>query len=691
MFNIVSTTSVPSDVLKTGDHFRFDASREDTQRFDSGIEIRAIDVNDTLLREENRGEDSYINASGSLDVTIVRNEGPMDTTLLIESNLMSLTGSQRSGYDYLFDSGPDNQSRDDTYTDDLSGQSFHDRDQFDTTSNATYAIITPELTDDIYYLNFGRNFFGIELSGLPETAPLIYRDVWQEFRNYIINGVAMNLSVTVIKVGYSVSYDNNATILLPFGSAGEIEFNANISLSFDMDTELVYDTISSHLLEIHESTSMFFGLEFGNDLIDLSASEAPSGLMFSTNHESGPGNVSVYGNLTTWLNNNNSNVLVESNAFYGRMRAVSEGTNRLEEGDVLVYAMEGNSSSDIFIDVKVGSDFESRISQQVNIEQQGRFEIDVFRHSPGHFEAVNRLKGTTTGTFSSSEFERQGTSIIRDNSTTGSFLDMFFDVSLFDSNSSAQFEIIPGFDDNLRIGGDGDDCDNGDCGLDLMLPQFMPKTRENQGIFFPDEVVVINGFAYWLEADWHNAVYALDQAYTMNITLGGDNPDEEPLVILADVVVKARGNVSLYYDVRTGVLVAFEEEMRLQVTVTALQDIDFGEPGFPQIEVLNFTLNLVQESRFFILLSDHPNEYLVAQDPADIPTRPIEVTTTAFTSTDVSTSTDATTTSTVEETTSEQTSDTSEEETAAPGLPLPIVPILAAILVPVVIRLRRRS
>lgn len=692
MFNTVTITSVPNDSLKTGDNFSFDTNREESRQFDSAIEIRSLDLNDTLLREQRNGEDFYINASGSLDLSIVRNsEGP-DTTLLIESELMTLAGSALSGYDFVNDTNPDpstNDSHDDVYSEDLSGQNFHERDQFNTMSNATYAIITPELTDDIVDVHFG-NPFGIQLNDLPQNASLVYRDVWQETRLYTINLIEYNLSVTVVQVGYSLNFDANTSIWLPFGPTGDVQFQANVSINYDVDSEFVYDSATGMLLEIHESRYSFFGLEYGSDFIKLGDPEEPPQLMFAQ-EEGGPTNASVYGDITMWNSDNDSNVISESNAFYGRVRAVSEGTNRLEEGDVLVYTLEGDSFFDVFVDVKVGSEYEARTSQNVNIEQRGTFEIDVFRHSPGYFEAVNRLMGTITATFSGSEYEREGTNVTQDTFWSESFFDMFFDVSLFDSNSSAQFEIMPGFDQNLAIDGDDDDCDNGDCGLNLMLPEFIPKTGERRGTFFPDEVVVINGFAYWLEVDWHNAVYVLDETYTMNLTLGGDNPDEEPLVVLADVVVKARGNVSLYYDVRTGVLVAFEEETRLHVTVTSLQDIDFGEPGFPQIEVFNFTLNLVQESRFFILLSDHPNEYLVAQDPADIPTRPIDVTTTAFTSTDVSTSTDDTTTSTVETTTSEQTSDTSEQETAAPGLPLPIVPILAAILVPVVIRLRRRS
>ncbi|MHA2278298.1 MAG: hypothetical protein ACXAC2_21165, partial [Candidatus Kariarchaeaceae archaeon] len=527
-------------------------------------------------------------------------------------------------------------------------------------ANSTYSIVFEEFVTRETRIDMPTQFIGEGAPRAPETAPMDSLSIRTTIMDWMINGALHSaINTIIVSAAFSLVWEAQSTTSFPIGNTDPVDFTVNQTLIYQSDVDYYYDDDNGAFLGQNSSTTASYEAFEWNDSFQISfEGTVQPGLLAS--------NQTIYVDFDSynemWVN--------FSTEGYGNSRLPSTGDNRLETGQSLFYRLETDGRYDSFFDLSITSSQGTNSrneDSEVSSEGRGTMEMRIWRHDPGFVEAAIIMK---------QDVNRNESRDVTDSDPNwpgehyaDSFFDVFVDIDLFSSPSSAVHEVEAELDDmkSLDLGDDDrDDCrDCDDGGFNIPVPRDMLLTNQSTEIFIPEPdvpgepVIVINDFDYIVEVEALRGDYGSHWEDLVEIRLG-DGP--EALFVNATVIVDGWARQGFYWDTTTGVLLAIEEESRADIFIDFNGQVFDSQSG--EMVTVNIHGETHFESKFFMLLETHPNEYLEVQ--TDFPT--------TKTSTSASSST-----TTSEPTTVSSSSSKDEDDAAGLPIPIPIVPVFLAL------------
>lgn len=681
MFSPISTSEgqVADEVIKTGDTFDYKLNSSSWEDQWSDFDIYNVSNPSQSFRYEEDMRTFDGTGSGDMNMFAIRTGSQEDTILLIESQqtVTSKGGGERILWDAGMNQGQggwDNMTEapwTDTHYED------HD-DQFETWSNGTYSIIPPEMDESEIEVPFHMELpFDDSNQGPPPLslsqsdqgpplAQLTSRYLTQWDDTYNINGATRNLAVTSVTSEFEFIHTDTYFVDVPLGDNPDdpntlrVKYNVTLDFYYYAYFEFVFDDATGLLVEIFQDEYVdSFVTMFNNSFAMPMGGPGPQPNQAPQQITAGS-----EGNYYTMWSHAQDMVLTDALSHYGNTRPQSEGTNRIQEGDQVMFSVDSHSEDSMNFEVKVGTDMHHEVrSNEGTSDSTGTFSVNVYRHKPNQFWAYNLEVGTQTGSWSE-DYARYdyGSNNWMNDTKSETKTGGVYRFDAWDSISNASYEIEPfvsdymslHFDDDENGDGDkGDDCN----GFDIPIPDEMPFVKlESETIY---EHYDINTRDYYLEAELIRAIYKLESTSTFDLRLGDCN-DPNPLIVTTNLVVVAKGSEEWVYDrwENEGVLLEYYQELSIEVSYNF--DGTGMATGGPVDVYVDGEMHAYMDNS--IVIDNYPNGYNATQTTT--PTPPVTNTT------DTNTTTSSTT--------PKDSDDTSSD---GPALPVQVLPFAIGLLV----------
>ena len=681
----VAAQPAPNTMIHTGDHFTFSEVSTNIQNNTRFFTMYNKTNPSQLMHGDDELSYDYTYATGQSDVGFVRQDAnlptlaPMDTWVSIKSDLTSQLGSYHIDYQNSTNGPTWSNVGNNTYPTD--GQHQGNDQSIGMSSNATYAVIFPEMTqtqlnitDQMGGDNPFQNFAGFN--------GLISRTQYQETtgtRNFNINGNSWTLNIKTISIVFYGFWSQSGWQYVPFGPQGDPNTpTANVStyntLEFMYSLNYTYDTGNTLLLENSQDSSVVVHMTFPSQNVTLSSPN--QGDLF---------NATIQQDAVGMYSDDHVSTVSSTDSFYGNNRPTSTAdVLRLHDGDFLKYNWDQGSNSNLDWSYKVQNStgiFNSQdVSKYTSDETKGDLTIDVFRHNANMFDAVLALQGTGDYSYyrSGSRSDNQGTYYDQNQDYQQHVPNALY-FGLIQLGSDSSHDVTPFFENQMNLDFKILDCNNGngDC-LNLNFQRDVAKSGNvNITDYYinlvqeqPGDYPVINGNTYY-----EFNVTEQTQLYSMTYSGYTDIPvfyGPNQLSVNVPITVQADAKQSFYYDRDTGALVAQDQEVHGSITInySGSQTLQTDQ-GYSYLVDVNINVNAHSDSYQSMLLNTHPYFYNTQPTMPTVSTPP-------------SSSSSSTTTTSSEP--------QSSESTGGAGLPLPtpVLPIVFGLFSMVVIVRKRK-
>lgn len=714
---VTTQTSTANTNFATGDNFHFNTTETRNDNWSNKI-VLANDTNPTqLYRYDERYEGNDETITGDLNLFLIKpdsnlpaftnEDGAYDHIVIVDWEGETVDPSTRTSWDKIYDAGgecPTGWCNSTVRVEDTTGRHHSSRDNNNDdeegddnrwqplVSNATYLVLMSEMTDNT--VGFG----GLEgwnqqfdMGSFDNNLQLISREVTDvPGRSYYVNDATRSIDTRMVRSTFGTAHSQTFPGSMYFGDShdpqndpdGWLAVDATVDITANYVYTYYFDTTTGMIVEIGEDSSYNIDLNY---FIASTPNMHPGG---------GPSTYSL--DYTFSMNSVGSSLqtIDEASSFYGKTRALSSDPNRITTGMKFVYDSESDNGFTFDTTTKVGNNthgYEEQDSRNADSQGRGTITFDVYRHRPGAFETVMAMEGVSNGTYNWSGTRTEQGIPYSDSMTHIQPPRNYLDYDYMEFDSSDAEEIMHFFDENKHFEDDFlyDDDDDFRLNYDRELAKEGVVNHTIWHVDFDaDELVTINGFDHtWFDVEMYGQRY--EQVYDQFVQIPISRDDDGEAWITVKLTGKAKAEQNFYYDQATGVLVAMEERVsaELKLEGSGLINATFRFEGQPEIvnEVnADFKADIRYEERFFILLAEHPVEYKSAEavDPVD------HITDTPITST--SSETSSTTTTDTTDTTDTTSSSSSEDGGADLPLPVPIVPVIAALGI-IVIYVRKRN
>ncbi|OLS23062.1 MAG: hypothetical protein HeimC2_28020 [Candidatus Heimdallarchaeota archaeon LC_2] len=698
--------------FETGDYFYFNS----TETRDDNWLNRIVLANDTNSDQLYRFEENYNMGheitKGDLDLFLIKSgvnlppftspEGDFDHLMIVdwEGMTVDLPGdrSTRSGGDKFFDAGGDGLWHNNTYPVEYTAGRYYSSDDDNNgddndgddnvqpiVSNATYLILMSEMLDDTMYfdeLDWFRS--DMDLGTFNPEIPVTSRSVNDEAGTRVyVNGAELFLNTKHLQSSFATVHTETFKTQINFGGPNDpnaqwIDVNATVDITVNYDFEYRFDQANGMLLEIIENKNYSINLLYTNS----SLANTPGG---------GPTTMSLEFAQSIDGSSSNHMTINEASSFYGNTRPVSSGVNRIEEGHLLVYDQDVENSFSFDTTMSGGNElttgFDRTESRWGDTYAYGTASFDVYRHQPGSFDTVMVMEGIREGEWGYHSFgtDRGFNFDFSDSVTLPPEAYLDFDYMSFLSTASEEIQHF--FDPNMNFNDDflyDDDDNERDNGWRLNYDREVPMSGVvNHTVTHMDipigETLWINGYEHtWFELEVFEQKY--ETTYNQAVEIPVERNEDGEVWMTVQLTGTAKGQQTFYYDADTGVLLAMEQRIRVDLTLegTEVVDITVEVPEQPPTTIqmsVDFYADITIEEGFNLFLSEHPVEYLTAEAADPVDHSIVDTTTTP-----------PGTTTTPADTTSD---DTTEESSDLP-LPVPIIPVLSGLgIITILIRKRK--
>lgn len=626
---VTAVTPPPNANFETGDYFYFTSDGYNSNSFfNKGVLTDGADPN-VMYRYNEWYNQNDETTEGVLEIFIIKpgvnlpefthpKIGAFDHLFLIDWEGMTVVPSTNSGYSNNFPDMDDLPNwENDTFSWDTSGRYYGSEDKDENAqpgiSNSTYLMLFSEMTENSRDI---ENYFPPEMSmsSFDWLAPLTSRSMISiPSVDYSINGQINTLDTILVQSKFLAQFTETFPSKMPFGP-DQVPIDVTTTFTIDAFYEYNYtfDASTGGLLEISEIEDVFVNVVNSNT---------------SYYQPDGP-HIAVDTQMSINSYRSSYSIIAEASSFYGNTRPISSGTNRIETGDLLVYDVESDREWSMDRDVVAGNPdllgWESYDSSWGDHYSYGEMNFDVYRHTPGFFDAVMFSESQAEGSWG---YDKSGTRFgqYHQEADISSFgPETYLDYDYMSFQSTDDEEIVHWFepdmwfnDDFLYDEGDGD-------GWRLNYNRQLPMVGVvNDTTWHVDtevgESVWINDFEHtWFNVQQYSQKYGTSYNQQVEIPLFRDENGEAWITVT--LTGEARGEQSFFYDNQTGVLVRMEERMEVDLFLIGTGTFQYWD-DFDIEHTLTATFDAVISIRekFSIMLSEHPHEYLTAEaaDPVD--------------------------------------------------------------------------
>ncbi|MDH5402559.1 MAG: hypothetical protein OEY49_08720, partial [Candidatus Heimdallarchaeota archaeon] len=535
----LNVTANATTTLETGDTFRYSSQFVENWSEDYTFNIKNV-TGGNLLRYEGQQHSNDLNANGNIDFRVVRGiQDFPDVAILMDMFLLTLSGTQDSWSNSFYDAGNPNTEpgsngwfNESQITPNV-GNSYHSRQTLFSHSNTTYSIIPPGSNEDRDLGNWNNYWVPVDQYFV---APVTGSYVTTQPRSYMINNANVNLNIINVTIVWSLFQTMEDISFWMDFNGNNVPFNGSWAMDYTESNSFLYDQANGVLVEIVNSQSLHFTTNAYNDSYYETWSNHP----FKT---------SV--NTETSRSRTESHVLSEASSHYGNVRPVSNGDNRLLEGDLLTYDVDGYLEFGNLRHASDNQNWENYNYDFVNATSSGDAILSVFRNTPTDISVAVFDKRNYNVEFEWDRYDKNPVTneVYWSDSGADGFTFMMYDVDMFTTPTTNTREITDMMPDNLLLEMPNPDGNNNDDG-DGSFPG-LPRVGTTSTIT-ETRNYIINGFTYVLNVDVVSADYGLTHS---------DNYYDGRIDGNVNFQVDGNGMITLVYDRDTGVLIERYEYM----------------------------------------------------------------------------------------------------------------------------------